>query len=158
MNDTYLAEEMLDRSQNLVSAARVFNAFLRVGRNLRVSPSRAATSANSVALRHIGIDVLNEMGIDPLDAVAADELSSIASQGDTLAIRLAAWLERTKALDVTTDEAILGLGLSVANSERRGAQTRIGILLKRLGWERTERRNDYARRIVYQRTEVEPGA
>jgi len=151
MNNIDLIEESLNRSQNLVSAARVFNAFLRVARNLHVSPTRAAVSANAVAEKHTGIDVLSELGIEPIDAVVADELLSITSEGDTLASRLADWLQDSSFDDVTTDEAILGLGLSIPDSQRRGAQVRIGRLMIRLGWKKIERRGNYSRRMVYQR-------
>lgn len=146
-------EEMFERSEQLVSAARVYNAFLRVGRSLRLGDARAAVAANTVASRHTGIDVLQEMAIDPQELLAAAELTAIGGEADTLAERLKAWLETSAARDVTTDEAIAGLGLSVGKHERRGAQIRIGILLGRLGWRKRERRNDYTRRIVYQRPE-----
>lgn len=149
-------EEMFERSEQLVSAARVYNAFLRVGRSLRLGDARAAVAANTVASRHTGIDVLREMAIDPQELLAAAELTAIGGEADTLAERLKVWLETSAARDVTTDEAIAGLGLSVGKHERRGAQVRIGILLSRLGWRKREYRNHYTRRIVYQRPELCP--
>lgn len=143
--------DSFERSEQLVSAARVYNAFLRVGRQLRLGQSRAAVAANAVALRHTGIDVLREMAVQPDELLAAAELTVAGGEADQLAPRVKAWLESSPVADVTCDEIIAGLGLAVAGHERKAAETRIGILMSRLGWRRRERRGDYHRRHVYQR-------
>lgn len=140
-----------ERTEQMISATRLFNAFLRVGRNLRLGESRAAVAANQVALEQTGVDVLRQMTVDPAELLAVAELTTTSGEADQLAGRLKAWLDASPAPDVTTDEIIAGLGLAVADHERRNASTRLGILMSRLGWKRRERRSDYRRRYIYQR-------
>lgn len=139
------------RSDQLVAANRCFRSFLATASALKLSRARAALAANEAAIRHLGVDVLAELGVKPEEMQAAAELAFTGGEADQLAGRVKAWLDASLAPDVTTDEIIAGLGLAVADHERRAASTRIGILMSRLGWKRRERRGDYHRRHIYQR-------
>lgn len=107
--------------------------------SVRLGQSCAAVAANAVALRHTGIDVLQEMAIQPEELIAGTELTVVSGEADQLADRVKGWLDSSPAPDVTSDEIIAGLGLAVAGHERKAAETRIGILMSHLGWRRRER-------------------
>lgn len=144
------------RADHVVSATRCFNGLMRAATSLNLGRARAAQAANLSALKHTGIDILDELGVDP-DELPHDFPRSNSARPnpvDDLAEQISAWLDdpaRVNQPQFTGEEICLGLfSIGAEDRDYRSLLTRIGTAMARLGW-RKRRSNGPGRPHFYQR-------
>lgn len=136
------------RADVLVSASRSFAALARTGRTLRMGHARALAAANAATLRATGVDLIAELDAADLLMDAGPAALGHDGSGADLA-KVSAWLEGRA--EVTTREVIAGA--LDGNPDDRSLQTRVGALMRTLGWRNIQVRRGLARHRVYQRRE-----
>lgn len=136
------------RADVLVSASRSFAALVRAGRTLRMSQARAIVAANAATLRATGVDLVQELGAEDL-AAETSGMGMLAGVDEDFpgAGALVDWLQGRDEL--TMADALQVLGVPASD---RGMQTRVGYLLRRLGWRLMESRRGGVKLRVYRRT------
>lgn len=83
------------RADQVVSAGRIFSSALRVGRGMRMSAQRARAAAAQCALRHTGIDWVQELGAEDALVEEPPARGAAAIAVDSLAHFMVDWKEGT---------------------------------------------------------------
>ena len=139
------------RADHIVSAARCFNGLMRAASSLKIGHARAAMAANQAALRHAGVNILEELGVAPSELV---EEAKLLLEKDDLAQRVKTWLEAPEQMEAhsfTSAEIMQGLfGIGPADDEYRSLVTRLGYAMVRIGWKK-QRSSGPGRSHYYQR-------
>lgn len=140
------------RADHVVAATRCFNGLMRLSSTLKLGHARAAAAANQAALRHTGVDVLDELGISP-EELQQTEIKP-PRPTDDMSERIADWLaEEAQAVreEFALREFLIGaLGIPPTHRDWRRFETAAGIVIRRLGFSKIERRNG-PHRYLYRR-------
>lgn len=117
----------------LFSAARGFSTLVRVGRVMGMPRAHAVACANNATRRNTGIDLVAELDAADMLLPLPSELARPSGHPDAQLGRVGDWLAARE--QVTTAEVIIqALG---GDPQSRGMQTRVGMLLRRLGWQQS---------------------
>lgn len=147
---TTMPASVAHRADHVVSAARCFNGMMRAAQSLKLGQARAALAANQAALRHTGVDVLEELGVEPDDLPEEVPRRGVR---DDLTPRLVAWLdapERSAEGEFTSEAILAGVfGIGPEDPDYRSLATRLGYALARLGWQK--RRSNWPGRPYFYR-------
>lgn len=136
------------RADHIVSASRSFSGLMRAAQALRLGHAQAARCANQATLRRTGVNLLAELGVTDEDLRQAEPPAprrsaarSASSYQDSLEDQIALWLDAPEQADANTftSQAILfgALGLPPKHKDIRSMQTRLGLIMGKLGWTRT---------------------
>ena len=139
------------RADHIVSAARCFNGLMRAAASIKLGHARAAMAANQAALRHAGVNILEELGVAPSELA---EEARLLLEKDDLAQRVKAWLDAPGQSDkhAFTSQEIMGgvFNIGPVDEEYRSLVTRLGYAMARIGWKK-QRASTPGRMNYYQR-------
>ncbi len=127
------------RADHIVAASRIFRSLVRAAQDVRLPRHRVLACANEAALAATGYDMVAELGIE--DQLESSPLAVEADGScDPWLEPVARYLNENKPDRVTTGEILLKALHLNAQQQDRSAQTRIGHVLKKLGWQPRQKR------------------
>ena len=158
-----LSGSIEEKTKRLVAANRCFRELVKTFDGFNMSPTRKAIAANEATRRHTGIDMLDQLGVGPEELsndVFGDRL--VARNDDDWTKRVSEWLNSKAAIDrseLSVQEVLeSAIGWTSEHPEYKNGESRIGKLLKQLGWRKYRAWNGGVRRNLHRRPLMKLGA